>query len=119
MLPNERKRIAAGNETYAIRERCIITICQKSSAGKRRCWDKKRKKKVKVSEYMGRITEHGLVERNRRSIYEFENFDLLLSITSDLITELKRGFPDHWWEILAMSIIRVENPSPIKFMKST
>ncbi|MCL5439428.1 MAG: transposase [Candidatus Thermoplasmatota archaeon] len=81
-------------------------------------WDKERKKRVKVSEYMGRITEHGLVERNRRTIYEFGNSELLISAASDLIPELKRRFPDHWSEILAMSMIRAEDPRPIKLMKS-
>ncbi len=81
-------------------------------------WDKDRKKRVKVSEYMGRITEHGLVERNRRTIYEFGNSELLISAASDLIPELKRRFPDHWSEILAMSMIRAEDPRPIKLMKS-
>ncbi|MCW6168379.1 MAG: hypothetical protein LVQ96_00930 [Thermoplasmatales archaeon] len=71
-------------------------------------WDKERKKRVKVSEYIGRITEYGLVERNRRTIYEFGNSELLLSAASDLIPELKHRFPDHWSEILAMSMIRAE-----------
>ena len=81
-------------------------------------WDKERKKRIKVSEYIGRITEHGLVERNRRTIYEFGNSELLLSAASDLIPELKRRFPDHWPEILAMSMIRADDPRPIKLMKS-
>ena len=81
-------------------------------------WDKERKKRVKVSEYMGRITEYGLVERNRRTIYEFGNSELLLSAASDLIPELKHRFPDHWSEILAMSMIMAEDPRPIKLMKS-
>ena len=68
---------------------------------------------------MGRITEHGLVERNCTSIYEFRSSDLLPSTVSDLIQELKRGFPDHWSEILAMSIIRAEDPRQIKLIKST
>ena len=81
-------------------------------------WGKERKKRVKVSEYMGRNTEHGLVELNRRTIYEFRNSELLLSAASDLIPKLKRRFPDHWSEILAMYIIRAEDPRPIKLMKS-
>ena len=81
-------------------------------------WDREKKKRVRVSEYIGRINEHGLVERNRRSIYEFGNSGLLLSISEDIIPELKRRFPDHWSEILAMSMIRAQDPRPIKYMKS-
>ena len=43
-------------------------------------WDKERKKRIKVSEYIGRITEHGLFERNRRTKYQFGNSELLVSV---------------------------------------
>ncbi|OWP56862.1 MAG: hypothetical protein B2I17_03630 [Thermoplasmatales archaeon B_DKE] len=78
-------------------------------------WDRK-KKRVRISEYMGKINENGLVERNHRSIYEFGNSELLLSISEELIPELKRHFPDHWKEIMAM--VRAQDPRPIRYMKS-
>lgn len=81
-------------------------------------WDREKKKRVRVSEYLGRINEHGLVERNRRSIYEFGNSEILLQVAEDIIPDLKRRFPDHWKEILAMSMVRVQDPRPIKYMKS-
>ncbi len=31
-------------------------------------WDKEKKKRVRVSEYIGRIAENGLIKKNRRSI---------------------------------------------------
>lgn len=81
-------------------------------------WDRGKKRRVKISEYIGRINEHGLVERNRRTIYEFGNSELLLSVAWDLVPQLKRRFPDHWSEILAMSVIRAQDARPIKLMKS-
>ena len=81
-------------------------------------WDREKKKRVRVSEYLGRINEHGLVEKNRRSIYEFGNSELLLSVSEDIVPELKRRFPGHWKEILAMSMVRAQDPSPIRYMKS-
>lgn len=81
-------------------------------------WDREKKKRVRVSEYIGRINEHGLVEKNRRSIYEFGNSELLLHVAEDIIPDLKRRFPDHWKEILAMSVVRVQDPRPVRYMKS-
>ena len=57
-------------------------------------WDKE-KKRVRVSGYIGRIDEKGLVEMNRRSIYEFWNSELLLSTIKDIVPELRHHFPDH------------------------
>ena len=81
-------------------------------------WDKERKKRVRVSEYIGRINENGLVEKNRRSIYEFGNSELLLSVVKEIMPELRHHFPDHWKEIIAMSMIRCQDPRPIRYMRS-
>jgi len=81
-------------------------------------WDKERKKRVRVSDYIGRIDEHGLVEKNRRTIYEFGNSELLLHAIKDILPELKRCFPDHWPEIMALSMIRAQDPGPISYVKS-
>ena len=81
-------------------------------------WDSEKKKRIRVSEYIGRIDENGLVERNHRSIYEFGNSELLLSMADNIIPELKRCFPDYWKEILAMSMVRTHDPMPIRYMKS-
>ena len=81
-------------------------------------WDREKKKRVRVSEYIGRINENGLVEKNRRSIYEFGNSELLLSVIKDIMPELRHHFPDHWKEIIAMSMIRCQEPGPIRYMRS-
>jgi hypothetical protein len=73
-------------------------------------WDKERKKSVRVSEYIGRINGNGLVEKNRRSIYEFGNSELLLSVVKEIMPELRHHLPDHWKEIFAMSMIRCQDP---------
>ena len=81
-------------------------------------WDRKKKRRVKFSEYIGRINEHGLIERYRRTIYEFVNSELLLSVAGDPVPELKHSFPEHWSEILALSVVRAQDARPIKLMKS-
>ena len=80
-------------------------------------WDRE-KKRVKVSEYLGRINESGLVEKNNRSIFEFGSSELLMTIAWDLVPELKRRFPDHWKEIVAISVVRVMDNQPLELMKS-
>ena len=80
-------------------------------------WDRE-KKRVKVSEYLGRINESGLVEKNNRSIFEFGSSELLMAIAWDLVPELKRRFPDHWKEIVAISVVRVMDNQPLELMKS-
>ena len=81
-------------------------------------WDKEKKKRVKVSEYLGRINDNGLVEKNNRSIFEFGNSDLLMTMAWDLVPELKRYFPDHWREIIAISVVRVMDNQPLRLVKS-
>ena len=81
-------------------------------------WDKEKKKRVKVSEYLGRINDSGLVEKNNRSIFEFGSSELLMTMAWDLVPELKRRFPDHWKEIVAISLVRVMDNQPLKLIKS-
>ena len=81
-------------------------------------WDREKKRRVKVSEYLGRIDENGLAEKNNRSIFEFGNSELLMAMAWDLVPELKRRFPDHWREIIAMSVVRVMDNQPLRLMKS-
>ena len=81
-------------------------------------WDRERKKRVKVSEYIGRIDEHGLVERNRRSIFELGNSELLITAAQPIMRDLRIGFPGHWKEIIAMAVVRAMDAKPLKLMKS-
>ncbi len=81
-------------------------------------WDKDKKKRVRVSEYIGKINENGLVEKNRISIYEYANSELLLESLDTIIPNLKRYFPYIYENIIAMSIIKTINNVPIRLMKS-
>ena len=81
-------------------------------------WDREKKRRVKVSEYLGRIDENGLVEKNERSIFEFGNSELLMTMAWDLVPDLKRRFPDHWREIIAMFVVRVMDNQPLRLIKS-
>ena len=59
------------------------------------------------------------MDKNHRTIYEFWNSELLLSVSSDLIPELKRYFPERWKEIPAMAVIMAQDPRPVRYMKSS
>ena len=59
------------------------------------------------------------MDKNHRTIYEFWNSELLLSVASDLIPELKRYFPERWKEIPAMAVIMAQDPRPVRYMKSS
>jgi len=42
----------------------------------------------------------------------------MLSMIRDIVPELKRYFPDHYKEIVAMSMIRAHDHKPIRYMRS-
>jgi len=87
-------------------------------------WDKKEKKRKKISRYLGRMTETGFKEKdeeryNARSIYEYGNIKLLYDIiTEELEAKLRKTFPMEYEEIIAMGMIRLLKPTPLRLMKS-
>jgi len=86
-------------------------------------WSKEEKRRKKVSRYIGKITEQGVVEGSRtnlsvRSIYEYGNARCLMDIVNDIIPFLRDVFPDEYHEIMAMGIVRMMHPTPLRLMKS-
>lgn len=87
-------------------------------------WSKEEHKRKKLSRYIGKLTEDGLVEGIRtknvaRTVYEYGNAKLLFDLSSKLIPLLRQAFPDEWQEILAMGIVRTLRPTPLKLMKDS
>lgn len=85
-------------------------------------WLKGKGKRKKISTYIGKIEREGLREgrktkRYARSIYEYGNARLLMDIVADLIPPLREAFPDSYKEIIATSIVRTIQPSPLKSIK--
>ena len=79
--------------------------------------------KKKVSKYIGKLTERGIVTGSRtkryiRSIYEYRNAKLLIDIINEIIEPLKAAFPDDYGEIMAMGIVKILQPTPLKLIKS-
>ena len=79
-------------------------------------WDKVEKKRKKVSRYIGKITENGVVEGNRttrsaRSIYEYGNAKILMELLNELVSPLKNAFPDYYRDIIAMGIVKAIHPT--------
>ena len=82
-------------------------------------YDRITKKAVKVSDYIGRITRDGIIERGNdtRSIYEYGNSTLVYSLSGDLIARLQRYFPDRWADLFALAMVRLMDPVPLKSVK--
>ena len=86
-------------------------------------WDKSLKRRKKLSQYIGRVTERGVVEADRtkhdaRSIYEYGNSKLVASMIEDFVEPLKQAFPEDYREIIAMGVVKLHQATPIKLIKS-
>lgn len=86
-------------------------------------WDGELKRRRKLSRYIGRITRQGVIEADRtkhdaRSIYEYGNSKFLASLTEDLVEPLKEAFPEDFREIIAMGVVKLLQPTPLKLIKS-
>lgn len=106
-IPLEVKKI--GNSYYLYRSTTI--------------WDRVEKKRIKDSSYIGKLTEKGVIEKAEkqkhvRTIYEYGNAKVLISLAKEILPSLKEAFPDEYNEILAMSIVRLIHQTPIRLMKS-
>ena len=75
-------------------------------------YDRSTKNSRKVSEYIGRITENGIVEahHSKRSIYGYGNSQLVYSLSGKLMERLRKHFPETWESIYALSLIRMIDP---------
>jgi transposase len=82
-------------------------------------YDRTGKKTIKVSEYIGRITKDGIIEKckDTRSIYEYGNSALVYSLSADMIARLQKYFPDRWADLYALSVVRLMDPVPLKSVK--
>ncbi|MGC8497691.1 MAG: hypothetical protein ACP5NL_06835, partial [Thermoplasmata archaeon] len=86
-------------------------------------YDKQKKRAKKISgEYIGKITINGLEKKkpvpNTRSIFEYGNAKILFLEAQEIIPVLKRLFPMHWEEILAISVTKTIRSVPIKYLES-
>ncbi len=86
-------------------------------------WNKEEKRRKKVSRYIGKITERGVVEGMKtnlsvRSIYEYGNARCLMGVVNDIVPSLKDVFPDDYLEIVAMGMVRMMQSTPLRLIKS-
>jgi transposase len=86
-------------------------------------WDKAEKKRRKVSQYLGKITPDGVVEkrdrqRGVRSVFEYGNARALWRLADEISPTLRKWFPQDYLEILAIGIVRLLQPTPLRLMKS-
>lgn len=85
-------------------------------------WDKKEKKNKKVTNYIGRMTPKGVIEKGDshtiRSIYEYGNSQLLYELSQEMIEPLNEAFPYRWEDILACAMVKTIEPLPLKMIKT-
>lgn len=93
-------------------------------------YDKKIKKGRKVSVYRGRLDkEYGFIPKGEkprtnmipvpRSITGYGNSMILHNMLGELKPLLMENFPEHWEELYAMSIVRVNGYIPLKRIKDS
>ena len=91
-------------------------------------YDKKIKKGRKVSVYLGKLDkEYGFIPKGEkpkigmisvpRSITDYGNSMILHNMMKELKPLLEENFPEHWQELYAMSIVRVNGHTPLKRIK--
>lgn len=86
-------------------------------------WDRKQKRRVKVSKYIGKVTPKGIIRPNDpkvTGIYEYGNVSLLYNLAekSGLIKHLSTIFDERWRDILVFSMTRTIYPLPLKSVRS-
>jgi len=81
-------------------------------------WDKKEKKRRKRSEYVGKLTQEGLIVKREKkvTVKQYGNALLLHYAMKDLIPMLKAF--DSWKEIYALALTRVVGYTPLKRVKA-
>ncbi|OWP57182.1 MAG: hypothetical protein B2I17_02050 [Thermoplasmatales archaeon B_DKE] len=82
-------------------------------------YDRDSRKAMRVSEYIGRMTPNGVVERSakHRSVYEYGNSELIRSLTGDLMNLLKKHFSDSWIDIYTLAMTRLLDPVPMRSVR--
>jgi len=82
-------------------------------------YDRERRGPKKVSEYIGRITEKGVMESRHveRTVYEYGNSQLVYSLSGEIIQALRKHFPETWESIYALSVVRLLDSVPLKSVK--
>ena len=93
-------------------------------------YDKEIKKGRKVSVYLGKLDKvHGFIPKGEnpkanmallpRSVTDYGNSIILHNVMEDIKPLLQDIFPDHWEELYAMSIVRVNGYTPLKRIKDS
>jgi hypothetical protein len=88
-------------------------------------WDPDPKKRHKVSKYGGKVIngdkENPMKVREIvavRGIYEIGHIELAWSLVDDVISLLRKEYPEYFMKILAFSFNRLIYPLPMKSLKS-
>ena len=82
-------------------------------------YDRPSRKIRKVTEYIGRMTPSGVVERSKsvRTVFEYGNSELIKALSGNILNLLRKHFPDSWNDVFALAVTRLLNPVPLRSAK--
>ncbi|MEM0140390.1 MAG: hypothetical protein QXZ44_07280 [Ferroplasma sp.] len=83
-------------------------------------WDKKTKKEIKISRYLGRLNDSNKIEKKielPEKSYQYGDVALLFYINHDLISNIQKMYRKYWREIITASIITIIGRVPMSYIK--
>ena len=83
-------------------------------------WDKRTKKEIKKSRYMGRVKDDRIIQKDfvlpEKSL-QYGDIALLMGLNKDLVIKILRGFTKYKREIIVLAFIISLYGSPLAFSK--
>jgi hypothetical protein len=83
-------------------------------------WDKKNKKEIKISKYLGKVNGQNEIERKvnlPEKSFQYGDVALLVSINYDLIRKIANSYDKYWREIVTAAIITIVGRVPLEYVK--
>ncbi len=83
-------------------------------------WDKKNKKEIKISKYLGKVNTNNEIERKvnlPEKSYQYGDVAFLLSMNYDLIRKISGTYDKYWREIITSALITIVGRIPLEYVK--
>ena len=83
-------------------------------------WDKKNKKEIKISKYLGKVNTNNEIERKvslPEKSYQYGDVAFLVSMNYDLILKISGTYDKYWREIITSALITIVGQIPLEYVK--
>ncbi|EQB73620.1 MAG: hypothetical protein AMDU4_FER2C00055G0008 [Ferroplasma sp. Type II] len=83
-------------------------------------WDKKNKKEIKISKYLGKVNTNNEIERKvnlPEKSYQYGDVAFLLSMNYDMIRKISGTYDKYWREIITSALITIVGRIPLEYVK--